>query len=171
MNELYEVWTQDIDKAIEHAKAVGRYEIADYLTLKASNDAIRRESVKWLFDSVLEIVFAFNRHGAKIKIEQKEKHRFKFDRRSLTGSILRLQQGVRCLSIEVGWTQTPDDGIMRGGALAHAQISHFGFKKSDEELVLLKYEETPQWFSIDGEQHRISFNVKSFRKHFEVFLG
>ncbi|NNE97760.1 MAG: hypothetical protein HKN25_01935 [Pyrinomonadaceae bacterium] len=171
MNELYEVWNQDLKKAIEHAKAIGRYELADYLTLKASNDAIRKESIKWLFDSVLEIVFAFNRHGAKIKIEQKEKHRFKFDKRHLSGSVLRLQQGVRCLSIEAGWTQSPTDGIMRGGALAYANISHFGFKKKDEELVLLKYEERPQWFSIDGEKHRVSFNVKSFRKHFEVFLG
>lgn len=171
MNELDDVWTQDLNKAIEHAKAIGRYEIADYLTLKASNDAIRKESLQWLFDSVLDIVFAFNRHGAKIKIEQREQHRFKFDSRDLTGSELKLQQGVRCLSIEAGWTQSPSDGIMRGGALAHANISHFGFKKKDEELVLLRFEETPQWFSIDGERHRVSFNVKSFRKHFEVFLG
>ena len=171
MDELYEVWTQDLDHAIARAKAVGRYEIADYLTLKASNDALRTESVKWLFDTVLEIVFAFNRHGAKIKIDQKQKHRFKFGNSDLSGSSLELRQGVRCLTFEAGWTQSPKDGVMRGGALACAKIRHFGFSKENEDLLLLRYEDKPQWFSVDGERHRISFNVRSLRRHFEVFLA
>ncbi len=171
MNELFEVWTQDLDQAISEARANGRYDIADYLTLKSSNDAIRRESVKWLFDSVLEIVSAFNSHNARIKIEQREKHRFKFGNSELSGSLLNMRQGVRCLDIEAGWTQTPSDGVLRYGALACAKISHFGFKKQNEELVLLRYEDKPQWFSVADERNRVSFNLKSFRKHFEVFLG
>ena len=171
MSELHEIWTQDLDSAISHAKENGRFELADYLTLKASNDALRRESIKWLFDSVLKVVFAFNRHSARIKIEQKEKHRFKFGNSELSGTILNLRQGVRCLSFEAGWTQTPNDGVIKGGALACAKINHFGFKKQNEELVLLRYEEKLQWFSIDGENHRIAFNMRSFQKHFETFLG
>ena len=171
MNPLSEVFTQDLDNTIAQAKLIGRYNIADYLTLKASNDAIRRESIKWLIDSVLEVVFTFNRHGAKIKIEQKEKHRFKFGNSELSGAILNLRQGVRCLSFETGWTQSPGDGVIKGGALACAKITHFGFKKQNEDLVLLRYEEKPQWFALDGENHRISFNMKSLRKHFETFLN
>jgi hypothetical protein len=171
MDALNELWTEDLDHAIENAKTLGRYELADYFSLKDSNDRIRRESVKWLFDSVLEIVFAFNKHGAKIKIDQKEKHSFKHERSRLRGSSLTLKQGVRCLDFEAGWTQVPGDGIIRGGALAVTKISHFGFFKQNEDLVLLCFEDKPQWFVIDSETHRIAFNIRSLRKHFEVFLG
>ncbi len=171
MSELDEVWEHDLEIAVENAKQTNRFELADYLTLKASNDKIRTESVKWLFDTVLEIVFAFNDHGARIKIEQKEKHRFKFGNSNLRGPQLKLQQGVRCLTLDAGWTQTPSDGFMRGGALAAAMITHFGFSKMNEELVLLRYENHPQWFSVLDERNRASFNMQSFKKHFEVFLG
>lgn len=171
MSELNEVWTEDLKFAIEQAKQTNRFEIADYLSLKESNDAIRQASIKWLFDTVLEIVFAFNNHGAKIKLTQSDKHNFKFGNSNLRGSYLKLQQGIRCLEIEAGWTRTPSDGFMRGGALACARITHFGFSKRNEDLVLLKFEAKPQWFSVADERNRISFNVQSFRKHFEVFLG
>lgn len=171
MNELNEVWTQDLKIAVEKAKQNGRFEIAEYLSLKASNDAIRTESTKWLFDTVLDIVFAFNRHGANIKIEQKEKHRFNFGKSSLSGQLLKIRKGVRCIDFEAGWTRTPSDGFMRGGAFACAKITHFGFSKMNEDLVLLKFDDKPQWFSIVDERNRATFNVKSLKKHFEVFLG
>ncbi len=170
MDGLNELWTEDLNQAVAQAKARGRFEIADYLTLKASNDKIRNESVKWLFDTVLEIVLAFNKHGAEIKIKQKEKNSFKHSRSRLSGPVLQLKHGVRCLDFETGWTQTAEDGIIRGGGLAAAKISHFGFSKQNEVLVLLRFKDKPQWFSIDNESHRISFNVKSLRRHFETFL-
>lgn len=171
MNELDEVWQQDINNAIQRAKEEGRSDVAEYISLKSSNDAIRTKSVKWLFDTVLDIVFTFNRHGAKIKIEQNEKHQFNYAGATLTGSRLKLQQGIRCLTIEAGWTQGPRDGFMRGGALAFARITHFGFAKENAELALHPFENVPQWFVIADEKNRISFNVQSLRRHFEVFLG
>jgi hypothetical protein len=60
---------------------------------------------------------------------------------------------------------------MRGGALAFAKITHFGFAKENAELALLSFEDSPQWFVIADERNRISFNIQSLRKHFEVFLG
>ncbi len=170
MSELNEVWKRDIKSAIEQAREANRFDIADYLSLRVSNDKIRTESVRWLFDTVLEIVFAFNKHGAKIKIEQKEKHRFKFGETDLSGSLLKLQRGIRCLTVEAGWTQVPSDGFMRGGAMACANIKHFGFAKKNEELVLLKFEDKPQWFSIVDETNRKSFDIRSFQKHFEILL-
>ncbi len=163
-------WQQSLNEAIDKARQNGRGDIADYISLKSSNDAIREKGIKWLIDTVLEIVFAFNNHGARIKIEQTENHQFQNERAALTGSRLKLQRGIRCLSIEAGWTRNPDDGFMRGGALVYARISHFGFPKPFEELLLLKYENQPQWFSVDGELHRISFDIKRLRPHFEKFL-
>lgn len=171
MNALNELLTQNLNEAIERARASGRFEIADYLTLKASNDKIRKESVKWLFAAVLEIVFAFNKHGARIKVKQKEKQNFTFKKSRMTGPALQLKRGVRCLNFETGWTQTPGDGIMKGGSLAVAKISHFGFSKQNEELELLRFDNEPQWFLVGKEGRRISFNIKSLRKHFEIFLG
>ena len=170
MNELEEVLIHDLEIAVERAKQTGQFDVADYLSLKNTNDTIRTESVKWLFETVLDIVFTFNRHGANIKIEQKPNHKFEFNRSNLSGELLKLRQGVRCLSIEAGWTRTPADGFMRGGALAAAKLSHFGFKKMNEDLALLEFDGTHQWFSIADERNRISFNVQSLKKHFEVFL-
>lgn len=170
MNQLDEIWQNDLDQVIRQAENEKRSDVTEYFSLKSINDKIRRESVGWLFETVLEIVSAFNRHNAKIEIEQKDDHRFKGEKADLTGSLLKLQRGVRCLSIEAGWTRQPEDGFMRGGALVFARISHFGFPKENEELVLLKFEDQPQWFAVDGETKRISFDISRLRPHFEVFL-
>lgn len=171
MNRLNEIWQRDLDDAIRRAKSDGRSSVADYLSLRSSNDSIRRKSIKWLFDTVLDIVFAFNRHGARIKIEQKDGHRFDYAGAVLTGSRLKLQQGIRCLTLEAGWTQGPGDGFMRGGALAFARITHFGFAKENADLALHSLDRVPQWFVIADEQRRISFSIADLRRHFEVFLG
>lgn len=171
MSQLDEVWEQDLNSVIEHAKETNRLDIADYLSLRVSNDKVRTESIKWLFNTVHEIVFAFNDHGANIEIEEKEKHRFKFGYTNLSGSLIKLRKGIRCLTIEAGWTQNPSDGFMRGGSLACANITHFGFSKMNEELVLLRFEDKLQWFAVVDERTRSHFDMRSFRKHFEVFLG
>jgi hypothetical protein len=60
---------------------------------------------------------------------------------------------------------------MRGGALVCANIIHFGVPKKNQELLLLKVDDVPQWFSLKGERELSSFNVGCFKPHFEVFLG
>ena len=171
MNLTEEVWQENLNEAIFNAQRHGCSDVAEYISLKSSNDAIRADSIKWLFEIVLEIVAAFNNHGARIKFEQKDEHTFSNEKANLTGSRLKLQQGVRCLTLEAGWTRNPGDGFMRGGALAFARITHFGFPKEREDLVLLRFENQPQWFSVDGEFHRISFDIRRLKRHFEVFLG
>lgn len=171
MTELDETFRRDLNKAVENAKAESRFELADYLSLRASNDAVREEGVKWLFDTVSEIVGAFNRHGAGIQIEQAENQKFICCGSNLSGSMLRFRLGLRRLTLDAGWTKSTTDGIMRSGALVCAKISHFGLGKQNEELVLLRFEEVPQWFSVAGDRHRVSFNVQSLKRHFEVFLG
>lgn len=171
MESLDAPYEDDIQIAIERAKLNGRYDLANYLSLRASNDVLRQEAVKWLFDTILEIVFAFNRHGARIKIEHIRDHKVKYRSSLLSGEKLELQQGLRCLTAEAGWTQRIDDAVMRGGSLAFSRLSHFGYKKETEEIELLKFEGKPQWFGVRGEKLRESFNVSSLKRHFEVFLG
>lgn len=170
MNELDEVWANMINEAIVKARTSGRGDVADYLALKASNDTIRSKSVKWLFDSMLEIASNANRNNARITIENENPHRFAVGNSTMVGSLLRFRQGVRCLTIEAGWTRTPADGFMRGGALAAGRISHFGIGKANADLILIFTEDLPQWFWVDQNSRKNLFSSDHLHQHFQVFL-
>jgi hypothetical protein len=107
MHELDEVWENLINEAIAGAKSSGRSDVADYLALKASNDAVRSASVKWLFDAAEEIAAEINRRNAGILMENQHPHRFSFGNANLVGTLAQFRQGVRCLTVEAGWTRTP----------------------------------------------------------------
>ena len=172
MHELDEVWENMMNEAIARAKSSGKSDVADYLLLKASNDAVRSASIKWLLDAAREIAAEINRRvGLAISIESEHPYRFAFGNATLVGSLLRFRQGVRCLTIESGWTRTPNDGFMRGGALAAARISHFGMKQQNSELILLRLDDAPHWFEIGKNENRILFDSRNLQKHFQIFLG
>lgn len=173
MNELDEVWAQMINAALERAAASGRGDVADYLSLKAANDAVRAAGVKWLFDSTLAIAAEANRNqnAGLITFENENPHNFTFGNANLVGSLVRLRQTVRCLTIEAGWTRTAKDGFMRGGALARARISHFGIARANEELVLVRTDNLTNWFAVDMENRQSLFDSRNLQRHFAVFLG
>src|SRR5438552_16643162 len=116
MAELEQVWAAMLDSAADKAAALGRTEIAEYFRLKATNDAIRAAGVKWLFDTLIEIAADIQRSHPVITIEREEPHRFQHGNSRLVGSLLSISYGVRCLTIEAGWTRAPNDGVMRGNA-------------------------------------------------------
>jgi hypothetical protein len=171
MNELDEVWTQMFEDALKKARTNGRGDVAEYLELKTTNDTIRAASVKWLLDATLEIASFANRNNAGITIENENPYQFPFRNANLAGSLVRFRQGVRCLTIEAGWTRTPNDGFMRGGALAGARISHFGISKHNDELLLIKSNDLPGWVSIDKNEKKNPFDSRHLNQHFQVFLG
>ncbi len=171
MNELDEVWENMMNEAIARAKSSGRSDVADYLALKASNDAVRSASVKWLFDAISEIAAEISRRNAGISFENEHPYRFALGNANLVGSLVRFRQGVRCLTVEAGWTRTPNDGFMRGGALACARISHFGMTKQNVDLILLRSDSTPHWFAVDREGKRSLFDSRNLQNHFQIFLG
>ncbi len=160
-----------INEALEKARAEGRGDVAEYLTLKATNDKIRAASVEWLFDSMLEIAAFANRNNAGVTIENENSHQFAFKNANLVGSLLRFRQGVRCLTAEAGWTRAPNDGFMRGGALAIARISHFGISRHNTELLLIKLNDLPNWFSVDENGKKDLFDSRHLNQHFRVFFG
>ena len=171
MDELEEVWAQKINQATSDAQNAGRNDVADYLSLKANNDLIRTASVKWLFDSMTEIAAFANRAQVSITLENENPHQFEFAKANMVGALLKLRLGVRCLSLQAGWTRTPADGFMRGGALAAGRITHFGMAKHNEEIILLRDEDFPQWFVIkDGNKDSV-FNSIHLQKHFEIFVS
>jgi hypothetical protein len=171
MNELDEMWSKMLSQALENAEASGRHDVVDYLNLKAANDAIRQASVQWLFDTLIEIAGDANRTNTSISIERDDAHNFSYRGANLVGSLIRFRQGVRCLTVEAGWTRTPTDGFMRGGALAFARITHMGMPKANAEISLVRYEESPVWQVMLGEKGVQIFRSESLREHFQIFTG
>ena len=160
-----------LEKAIAGSEAAGRGDVADYLRLKATNDAIRRQSVEWLFDSMIEIVAEADLEFVRFSVERVEPHNFAFHGANMTGSLLRIRQGVRCLTLEAGWTRTPSDGFMRGGALAHARITHFGIPRENRDLVLIRGNDLPEWYEAEKRGTADIFSSDDLRRHFAVFKG
>lgn len=165
MTELDQIWSQMLDDAAARAKESGNRDVASYLRLKATNDAIRTVGVGWLFDTVSEIAAEKDRQNIRLSIERENPHRFEHGSSRLVGAVIRFRQGVRCLTVEAGWTRTPSDGIMRGGALAFARVSHFGMPKAGAELMLVTEGDRPFWRFSDP---LIRLGSEELRRHFEI---
>lgn len=171
MNELEQTWSQKLDSIRREAEAAGRRDVADYLALRQTNDMIRQTSINWLLESLTEIAAEANRLGANVQIETENAHSFQKGNSTVRGSLARFRQGVRCLTVEAGWTRLPADGFMRGGALALARLAHFGIAKHNAELILTANDNQPSWFSVDKNGKRESFDAKNLQAHFRIFLG
>jgi len=167
MTELDQVWSEMLSNAAAKAIDRGNRDVVDYLRLKAANDAIRAAGVGWVLDTIIEIAGGAVRAQAAIAIEREEPHNFAHGNSNMVGSRINVRNGVRCLTVEAGWTRTPRDGVMRGRALAVAIISHFGLPKMRAELRLVHSETLPRW--IDETDTVV--DSSELRRHFDVLLG
>jgi hypothetical protein len=167
MTELDQAWSQLLDAATVKAQASGRRDVADYLRLKATNDAIRKVGCTWLFNTFVEIATDLQYSSRQIAIERQEPHNFAHGSSNMVGSRLNVRHGVRCLSIEAGWARTPSDGIMLKGALAYSLITHFGIPKAGSGLRLVHADTLPKWVTEEGALVDTAY----LRGHFNVFLG
>lgn len=165
MTELDEVWSKMLDTAATRADDEGRHGVADFLRLKASNDAIRVAGVHWLFDTVVKIASSANRGNVVLSIERDDPHNFTHGTSNIVGSRVMVRHGVRCLTVEAGWTRTPTDGIMLGGALAFAQLSHFGIPRMTTELKLVADDPFPKWLDAETFDH---VGSKELKRHIDI---
>jgi hypothetical protein len=171
MEILDDVWEELIAEAARNPQVIVREGLADFLAVKTANDAIRAAAVGQLLKTMTGAVEHANRKGLAIAVETAENHRFKIEKMTLAGSLVRFRLGVRCLTVEAGWTRTPADGFMRGNALAVARLTHFGIAKANAELHLLKFDEEPQWYLVGNERVRTPFGVEELIGHLQIFLG
>jgi len=171
MSELDQLWAKMLDDAMAAARDSGRHHVADYLDLKARNDALRNAGVRWLFESLIGIAGEATRQHAAITIDREDPHNFPHRGANIAGSRLIFRLGVRCLTVEAGWTRTPGDGFMRGGALAIARISHFGIAKMNAELHLKPAESGPGWVASYSDGTSLPADESFLRQHFSVFVG
>ncbi len=171
MTELDQVWSQMLENAAAKAAGSGRDDIVAYLRLKATNDAIRMTGVNWLYDSLIEIAAEETRRGQAIRIERQEPHTHRRGNSNMVGSLLSFHLGVRCLTVETGWTRTPSDGVMTGGALASARILHFGISNANADLSFAYQKDLPIWRLDEDGRGKRQFYVSDLKDHFKVFLG
>jgi len=148
MSELDEAWAAALSEAEQKARLAGRQDVAEYLSLKNSNDLLRTAGVGWLIESFTVAAGEANRAGASIQISKNDGHRFHVGTSTMVGQLVTLSYGVRTLFVEAGWPRVPRDGIVHGGGLACANIRHLGIRAASEELLLLKTNNgPPNWKS------------------------
>jgi hypothetical protein len=168
MTDLEEAWELALAEATQRAHGAGRADIARYLDLRRRNDLLRRAATKWLNDQVVRLAADANRRGAAIQIEQELEHRFRRGSATMVGPRLILRRGVRALTIESGWPRAPRDGVVRGNALACANLKHFGKPRLNDELVLVSSAKgSPQWFILKDDERSL-LTESDLRRHFSI---
>jgi hypothetical protein len=169
-NELDEIWSAKLSNVIENARASGRDDLADYLTLKAANDSIRKAGAERLFQSFIDVALSSENVEKNIQVERESPHTFVHRNATMKGALLRITRGVRCLTVESGWTRAPSDGFMRLGGLAFARITHFGMPERNTELVLKPNDESSLWITVKLNELTDSFESPDAARHLAIFL-
>ena len=163
-----ELWSDLPDEIVDFAKTLARIDLTDLMSLKASNDAIRQRAVDWMVGVFSELAGQLNRRNIPIEIDRHEPHNFSAFKANMVGIKVNFRYGVRCLTVEAGWTRLPSDGFMRGGALAVAHISHFGLKRHSTDLALLKIDNEPKWHSIDNDNVARPIDIPDLARHLAI---
>lgn len=172
MSELDEAWSIALAEAESRARATGRTDVSEYLALRNSNDLHRKVGADWLLTTFTTVAGQANRAGAPLQLTRDDHHRFKIDNATMVGPRVNLENGVRKLSVEVGWPRTPRDGFIRGGGLACAKIKHFGRKSLDEELrLILDPAGTPRWIVRENDQSFLEIHEEDVRRHVSILLN
>lgn len=177
MSELDAEWERRLEEAEARARSAGRGDVADYLTLRASNDAARSVSCAWLVETFQTVAGEANRAGASLTVAVEDAHRFRVGHSTMVGRRLTLRAGVRSVTVEAGWPRSPRDGVVRGGGLARARVSHFGDRGAGEELLLVRDADgTPRWLTLEGDEAnparpRQGFGESRARAHVSRLLG
>lgn len=146
----------------------GRGIIGDYIKLREQNDAIREKAVEVLFAAARTLADEASKQGLTVVVEEFDQCRFESRSARVSGPGIRIRHGVRCLTLEAGWTRVASDGVLSEGALALARISHFGIPEKTALLHLLLFEERPRWFTIGRDGIRRSFEAEDLVGHFQL---
>jgi len=171
VSELDEAWAAALAEAEKRARSAGRSELAEYLSLRNSNDLLRTSGIEWLVSTFTILAGEENRAGASLQITSHDAHRFRIGNSTMVGRLLTFSNGVRKLFVEAGWPRTPRDGIVRGGGLACANIRHLGMNNANEELLLTKTNTgTPTWLSSNKKSPRNVVHEADVRRHLTILL-
>src|SRR5712664_783486 len=146
VNELDETWAAALAEAEAQARAAGRADISEYLALRQLNDLLRKTACDWLLAMFRNVAGEMNRAGASLQISNDDNYQFTVGSAGLVGKLLKLENGIRQLLVEVGWPRVPGHGFIRGGGIALGRLRHVGIKSASELIRLVTSPEgTPRW--------------------------
>jgi len=166
MSELDAEWERVRAEVERRAGESGQGDVADYLRLRATNDAARKIGIDWLLDMFTRAAGEANRRGATIILEESSRtsggtttgdvpdtHRFRVGATTMVGVRCVMRVGIKTLTVEAGYPRAPADGFIRGGGLARANITHFGDKRASQKLMLVQLaSDAPGWFVVEDDE-------------------
>lgn len=164
------LWTGLLSDSAFRELFAGRGVIGDYLRLREQNESIRAKAVELLFAATRRLAGEASTSGLAVVAEEFDECSFEVSSARVSGPGLRLRHGVRCLTLEAGWTRFPSDGVLREGALALARLSHFGMPQKTALLHLLVFDERPRWFTIGRDGIRRSFEAEDLVRHLQWLI-
>lgn len=171
VSELDEAWALALAVAEDRARAAGRADLTEYLSLRNANDLKRKIGKEWLLETFATLAAEANAGGAAIQISREDEHRFKVGNASMVGSSVKLGRGLRTLLIEAGWPRIPRDGFIRGGGLALADIRHVGIKTANQKLrLLLSPDGSPCWVVENKVEGHSEIQEADLRNHIKILL-
>jgi hypothetical protein len=169
-SDLDETWANELRDAEARARAAGRADISEYLALRRSNDALRQTACNWLLETFRNVAGEMNRAGASLQISNDDNYRFTVGAASLSGRLLKLENGIRQLLVEVGWPRLPRDGFIRGGGIALGRLRHLGIKAASDEIRLVTSPEgSPRWL-VENKTADSEIREANIRQHIAVLL-
>jgi hypothetical protein len=171
VNELDEAWAAALADAEARARAAGRGDITEYLALRRSNDLLRKTACDWLLSTFRNVAGEMNRTGASLQISNDDNYQFKVANAAMVGQLLKLENGVRQLLVEVGWPRLPGHGFIRGGGIAVGRLRHLGIKSASELIRLVTSPEgTPRWIVQDNREPAEEIREANIRHHITILL-
>jgi len=162
-------WLKLLDQEIERGTVSAEGVFQDYLSVRGANNSIRKHAAEWVFSSFLKFSEKLTSNGFQIVMEEKTESQFVFEGATLTGPSMVFTSGVRNLSCEVGSIKAPGHGIIKGGGIAIARLSHFGIPERNQILRLIVGEETGRWV-VDGGPPR-QFDAYDIVGHFKILVS
>lgn len=171
VSELDETWAAAVADAEARARAAGRADMTEYLALRGSNDLLRTTACDWLTATFRNVAGEMNRAGASLQISSDDNYQFTVANAALLGKLLKLENGVRQLLVEVGWPRVPKDGFIRGGGLALGRLRHIGIKSASEQIRLVTSREgSPRWIVENNREPAEEIREANIRHHIAVLL-
>jgi hypothetical protein len=171
VNELDETWAAALVEAEARARAAGRGDITEYLALRRSNDLLRKTACDWLLSTFRHVAGEMNRAGASLQISNEDNYKFQVANAAMVGQLLKLENGVRQLLVEVGWPRLPGHGFIRGGGIAVGRLRHLGIKSASELIRLVTSAEgTPRWIVQDNREPATEIREANIRQHIAILL-
>jgi len=170
LHELNETWATVLAEAEARARVAGRADIAEYLSLRKSNDLLRTTACDWLLMTFRRVAGEMNRAGASLQLSSDDKYQFTIGQTSLVGQLLKLENSARQLLVEVGWPRVPKHGFIRGGGIALGRLRHVGIKSASDEIRLVTSPEgAPRWI-VDNRRQPAEIREANIRQHVAVLL-